>query len=113
MLALKTLREQPWSSATEAKRKLVDTYKSVASRLRNTPAVCKKCYVHPTVVETYLAGSLTGLPPARPRTHLSADEVTFLRMLAAARTPQRAGGRAARRSPRRKRAARLLALRAA
>ena len=30
----------------------------VAERLGNTPAVCRKCYVHPAVVDSYMEGSL-------------------------------------------------------
>ena len=29
----------------------------VAKQLGNTPAVCRKCYIHPAVLEGYLAGS--------------------------------------------------------
>lgn len=32
--------------------------KTVAEHLGNTPAVCRKCYIHPAVLESYLAGSL-------------------------------------------------------
>jgi DNA topoisomerase IB len=32
--------------------------KQVAKQLGNTPAVCRKCYIHPAVLESYLAGSL-------------------------------------------------------
>ena len=30
----------------------------VAKRLGNTKTVCRKCYIHPAVIEAYLAGSL-------------------------------------------------------
>lgn len=30
----------------------------MASRLGNTPAICRKCYVHPAIVGAYLDGSL-------------------------------------------------------
>jgi DNA topoisomerase-1 len=30
----------------------------VAKRLGNTTAVCRKCYVHPAVIDAYLSGSL-------------------------------------------------------
>jgi DNA topoisomerase-1 len=33
----------------------------VAKELGNTRAICKKSYVHPTVFEAYLAGTLHGL----------------------------------------------------
>ena len=48
---------------TEAqlKKNVVQAIASVAKRLGNTPSVCRKCYVHPAVVEAYLAGALTEL----------------------------------------------------
>ena len=100
VLAMKALREQKWSSATDAKRKLVETYKQVASRLRNTPAVCKKCYVHPHVVQRYLAGSLFEIPPSNARQFLSADEVAFLNMLSSSAAAE---PRSVARAPRRRR----------
>jgi DNA topoisomerase I len=48
----------PAESATEAKRNLVEAVKSVAAKLGNTQAVCRKCYVHPAVIESYLAGRM-------------------------------------------------------
>jgi DNA topoisomerase-1 len=47
---------EPFSSATEAKRNIVEAIKTVAQRLGNTPAVCRKCYVHPAVLDAYLEG---------------------------------------------------------
>jgi DNA topoisomerase-1 len=32
--------------------------KSVAAHLGNTPAVCRRCYVHPAILDAYLDGSL-------------------------------------------------------
>jgi len=51
-------------SPTQAQLKstLVQTIKQVATNLGNTPAVCRKCYIHPTVLEAYLKGSLTAIP---------------------------------------------------
>jgi DNA topoisomerase-1 len=46
------------ASETEAKKNVVEAIKAVAQRLGNTPAVCRKCYVHPAVLECYLAGKL-------------------------------------------------------
>ena len=43
------------NSVTEAKRNVVQAIKEVAKRLGNTPSVCRKCYVHPAVLENYLA----------------------------------------------------------
>ena len=30
----------------------------VAERLGNTPSICRKCYIHPAVLDAYLDGSL-------------------------------------------------------
>ena len=46
----------PHTSVTEAKRNVVQAIKEVAGRLGNTPSVCRKCYVHPAVLESYLGG---------------------------------------------------------
>jgi DNA topoisomerase-1 len=43
---------------TQAKRNVVAAIKSVAERLGNTPSVCRKCYVHPAVMESYLTGAM-------------------------------------------------------
>ena len=42
------------NSATEAKRAVVETIKSVAAKLGNTPAVAKKSYIHPLVIDEFL-----------------------------------------------------------
>jgi len=47
-----------FGSETEGRRNLVSAIKAVAEQLGNTQAVCRKCYVHPAVVEAYLDGSL-------------------------------------------------------
>ena len=47
---------EPFTSNAEAKRNMVQAIKAVASRLGNTPSVCRKCYIHPAVLETYLSG---------------------------------------------------------
>ncbi len=39
-------------------RSSLQVVKQVAKQLGNTPAVCRKCYIHPAVLESYLAGSL-------------------------------------------------------
>lgn len=45
-------------TATEAKRTLTACAKAVAGRLGNTPAVCRKAYIHPAVFEAYTDGML-------------------------------------------------------
>jgi DNA topoisomerase-1 len=46
----------PFESAAEAKRNVVQAIAAVAARLGNTPSVCRKCYVHPAVLEAYMGG---------------------------------------------------------
>jgi DNA topoisomerase-1 len=59
VLASMALREfEEFGSASQAKKNVVDAIKRVAQRLGNTPAVCRKCYVHPAVLECYLQGKL-------------------------------------------------------
>jgi DNA topoisomerase-1 len=38
---------------------MLSAIEAVARLLGNTPAICRKCYVHPIVMDTYLDGSLT------------------------------------------------------
>lgn len=44
----------PAATVTEAKRNVVQAIAQVAAQLGNTPSVCRKCYVHPAVLEAYL-----------------------------------------------------------
>jgi DNA topoisomerase-1 len=57
VLACLMLRQfEAFDSERQAKKNIVQAIQSVAARLGNTPSVCKKCYVHPAVLETYLSG---------------------------------------------------------
>jgi DNA topoisomerase I len=47
-----------FDSQAQAKRNLTQAIEHVAERLGNTPAICRKCYVHPDVINAYLDGSL-------------------------------------------------------
>jgi DNA topoisomerase I len=59
MLAAMLLREyEPFESETQAKKNVVDAIKKVAERLGNTPTVCRKCYIHPAVLEKYFSGTM-------------------------------------------------------
>jgi DNA topoisomerase-1 len=49
-------RVSAFKSAAEAKRKVVKAIESVAERLGNTKAVCRKCYIHPAVLDAYMNG---------------------------------------------------------
>ena len=73
-LALRDL--EPFTSETQAKKNVVAAIKSVAERLGNTPAVCRKCYVHPAVLECYMGGALSR---AAQRAMNAEDEVEAIR----------------------------------
>jgi DNA topoisomerase-1 len=45
-------------SARAAKRNVTEAVKAVAARLGNTPAVCRRCYIHPAIVQAYLHGKI-------------------------------------------------------
>jgi DNA topoisomerase-1 len=51
--------EAPGSQA-EGRRNIAQAIEAVARQLGNTKAVCRKCYIHPAVLESYLEGSLGG-----------------------------------------------------
>src|ERR1019366_5783200 len=54
VLACLSLRGfEAFESDTQAKKNVVQAISAVAERLGNTPAVCRKCYVHPAVIECY------------------------------------------------------------
>lgn len=42
----------------QARKHVVQAIKAVAERLGNTPAVCRKSYIHPAVLEAYVDGSM-------------------------------------------------------
>lgn len=58
MAATELQRQETFENTSQARKNVKDAIKAVAQVLRNTPAVCRKCYVHPAVLETYLDGSL-------------------------------------------------------
>jgi DNA topoisomerase-1 len=59
MLAAMALHEfQKFDSAAQAKKNIVQAIEHVAKKLGNTPTICRKCYVHPAVIESYLDGTM-------------------------------------------------------
>ena len=54
-----TLSElESFDSAAQAKRNLRNAIEKVSSRLGNTPTICRKCYVHPEILNSYIDGNL-------------------------------------------------------
>ncbi len=77
VLAARLLSAERPSSATAGKRAIVQAIDEVARRLGNTRSVCRKCYVHPAVIEAYLDGSIT-----RAMGKPTESEAALLRLLA-------------------------------
>jgi DNA topoisomerase-1 len=51
-------RYPPPGSPAQAKRQVTEAICTTAAGLGNTPAICRKCYVHPAVIEAFAAGKL-------------------------------------------------------
>lgn len=59
VLASLALQEcEAFSTTRQAKKNVTQAIKAVAQRLGNTPAICRKCYVHPAVLTSYLDGTM-------------------------------------------------------
>ena len=87
MLAALALRDAPApGSQRRSRRAVAAAIAHVAEHLGNTPAVCRSCYVHPAVVESYLDGTLA--PALRDTTRAESgrwtrrDERAVMRLLA-------------------------------
>ena len=93
VLAMRYLRvcEAP-SSATAGKRSVSGAIKDVARELGNTPAVARKAYVHPVVLNAYLEGHLEPEATMPVTEHaLSEEERCVLKLLEAGARAQPAG----------------------
>jgi len=66
-----------------AKGRITSAIAQVAARLGNTPAICRKSYVHPAILDAFLANRLK-LPAsanALGKTRLSAQERAIQKLL--------------------------------
>lgn len=75
-------------SEKEAKANIVEAIDRVARRLGNTRAVCRKYYIHPVLLESYLRGAVLPVPPQpgdqkreRPSGALRRDELAVLEFI--------------------------------
>jgi DNA topoisomerase-1 len=78
---------------TAAKRNVLKAIETVAHQLGNTPAICRKCYIHPGIIEAYLEqttirfkAASTSTPPAAS---LASEERAVLKLLQARLKQQR------------------------
>ena len=69
-------------TVAERKARIVGTIVDVAQRLGNTPSVCRKCYIHPAVLDAYLADEIDlPAPGRRSLRRLNTQERALLRLL--------------------------------
>ena len=88
VLAAKALAEvAKFKSATEAKRNVVTAIESVAKKLGNTKAVCRKCYIHPAILDAFMDGATIqtlktrAAKLSRARATLSGEEAAVVSMI--------------------------------
>lgn len=108
--ALDGLRRQPAGATRELRRQAKSVVAEVAGRLGNTPAICRKSYIHPRVLEAHAAGDLQRLAATRPEAALrellragrggtARQPQTAALALEGARAPVASAARAGRRRP--------------
>lgn len=80
--------QEAFTTKKQARSNVKDAISAVSKILGNTPAICRKCYVHPAVLETYLGGNLIeGLKSKMEETleqkldDLRSDEIAVLTFL--------------------------------
>jgi DNA topoisomerase-1 len=88
VLAAQALQEfEQVDSEAARKKNVVRAVESVASRLGNTGAVCRKCYIHPEIIDSYMDGSLVEMLKERaekmlkPMKNLRPEEAAVLVLL--------------------------------
>ncbi len=62
---------EAFDSDTQAKKNVVEAIKRVSERLGNTPAVCRKSYIHPAILDSYLDGTMLHTLQQRTEQELS------------------------------------------
>jgi DNA topoisomerase-1 len=85
-VALQTVEDT--GEPIDTKKQLKDAIESVARQLGNTPAICRKCYVHPDLIAEYLDGGLAEALAGRaeaairdPAEGLTPEEAAVLSLL--------------------------------
>jgi DNA topoisomerase-1 len=81
VLAACAFQEMPeFRSATHAKRNVVKAVEAVSGLLGNTPAICRKSYIHPSILDAYMEGSLPRTRRTRRLKEVSPTPPDFQRM---------------------------------
>jgi DNA topoisomerase-1 len=69
-MAVALMQFDAFDTAAQAKRNIRDAIKAVAALLGNTPTICRKCYVHPALLE----GKFGRLMASKPRKRAAQEE---------------------------------------
>jgi DNA topoisomerase I len=100
VVALRALTDLGSGEAdAKAMRRIAAAMRTVADWLGNTPAISRKSYVHPAVLDAYTAGALASAPrpgaqEAQDHSDLEPDEQALLDLLRASEALARSGARA-------------------
>jgi DNA topoisomerase-1 len=87
--ALSELRKLNGATGREAKKGTAAIIKAVAQKLGNTPAVCKKSYIHPSLLQAHSEGTL-GIAKMNGHSSARFGETQFLSFLKSLKkTPQK------------------------
>lgn len=88
VLAAMALSEfEAFDTQALAKKNVRAAIESVSARLGNTPSICRKCYIHPEIVKSYMSGDLLLEvkqevdAELRDLAHLAPEEVAVLALL--------------------------------
>jgi DNA topoisomerase-1 len=82
ILAAQVLCETTPTQKKPSSKNLTKAIAQVASELGNTAAVCRKCYIHPAIIDAYLDNSLQQRLQSKPATrHLRPEESAVLCLL--------------------------------
>lgn len=88
----------PVGSERAAQGEISRVIKAVAEQLRNTPAVCRKSYVHPAVIDAYVGGfikPLVSVTGPRDEPERSVEEDALLELLREGAATVKSAARAA------------------
>ncbi len=79
MLAAEALAELDIApDETTAKSNVVEAIENVSKHLGNTPTICRKCYVHPAVIDAYIEGETISSIKQRAENHKTKSELSPL-----------------------------------
>jgi DNA topoisomerase-1 len=73
------LQTGPVETPAACRRAVTEVARLISEQLANTPAVTRKSYIHPLIVEKYETGEIMGLTNSRARGGLSAQESRLMR----------------------------------